>query len=244
MTEPIPAQQQGWLRPLSREFLVALLGFGGYVSLSTVFGYVYRWAFLNVFGAASLLGLVAPTDILFGTVRSLGPLLAGVVMILIGYGRLPREVTSRRLAAAFFTIGSLVFTCQSVFARRLLTTSRATLCAAAAAILLLGIGCVIQLLIVRVKSQTPVLKELVMLFICAFVYWPVVTGYADGFRSAAEPTKNLPRVVLRNQQTSLYLLFASSERLYCVRASRELTPAHLQFVDWSGVVEIYQPTGN
>jgi len=80
-----------------------------------------------------------------------------------------------------------------------------------------------------------------MLFIFAFVYWPVVTGYADGFRSAAEPAKNLPRVVLRNQQTNLYLLFASNERLYCIRASRELTPAHLQFVDWSSVAEIYQP---
>jgi hypothetical protein len=241
MSFRIPSEQHAWLRPLSRELVVALLAFGGYLSLSTVFGYIYRWAFLDVFGAASLLGLLAPTDILFGTARSLGPLVAGIVIFLIGYGKRPSEATSRWISVAFFMAGSLVFTFQSVFAYRLLIASRAAFCAIAAGFLLIGIAFVIHLTILDVKSQRAILAELVMLCIFAFVYWPIVTGYADGFRSAAEPAKNLPRVTLRNQQVTLYLLFASNERLYCARASRELAPAHLQFVQWSSVAEIYQP---
>jgi hypothetical protein len=225
--------------PAENAILKLAVTLGGYVSFAYALGYIYWWSYLDVFGAAFLISQVPTIEALFGSATTLAPLAT-----FMGGFFLERKVhlptiPLKNIAAGFGLLGLIIFFIDMKFGRGFLDIVRCRAYFVAGVATMLGATAWAELAIGawRNHERRPLLKRAGAFVIYAFVLWPCFAGLNRGFRDIALAEIELPLLSTKTGAKA-YVLFATSDRIYCVSKLRTPSPPTVVITSWDSVQSI------
>lgn len=217
--------------------LQIIVALGGYASVAYAVGYVYRFAYLDVFGATFLITHVGYIEAMFGTAATLGPLIPGIAGVLLEphtHGERYAKVSGISL----FLVGVVLILIERCVGPQLVETARSWICGVASAAFMVVAIASAELIASRRGRARPLFKPIIAFTLCAFILSPFCSGLREGHYRAASADTRMPAVHIRGSSQPAYLLLTSENHVFCLTRGHALSPGLILRVGWDAVVDI------